>query len=56
MLEVKMDVSTIIGGEDEGHVIHTGTLLDVLVREATPDEIAASIATEASEDNGDAEF
>ncbi len=28
-----MGVSTIIGGEDEGHVKHIGTLLDVEVRE-----------------------
>ncbi len=34
VLAVTMGVSTIIGGEDEGHVQHTGTLLGVEVREA----------------------
>ena len=34
MLAVTMGVSTIIGGEDEGHVQHTGTLLGVEIREA----------------------
>lgn len=33
VLAVTMGVSTIIGGEDEGHVKHTGTLLGVEVRE-----------------------
>jgi hypothetical protein len=40
-LEVEMGPSTVIGGEDEGHVIHTAVLLDVRVREATDEEIAA---------------
>jgi len=40
MLEVTMGASTIIGGEDEGHVIQTGTLLGVRVRELTDEEIA----------------
>ena len=35
-----MGVSTIIGGEDEGHVINTGVLLGVRVRELTDREIA----------------
>jgi hypothetical protein len=34
VLAVTMGVSTIIGGEDEGHVIYTGTLLGVEVRAA----------------------
>jgi hypothetical protein len=34
MLAVTLGVSTIIGGEDEGHVIHPGTLLGVEVRAA----------------------
>ncbi len=34
VLAVTLGVSTIIGGEDEGHVQHTGTLLGVEVREA----------------------
>jgi hypothetical protein len=56
MLEVKLGVSTIIGGEDEGYVAHTGTLLDVRVREATADEIAASdAAAKPSDDAGAAE-
>ena len=38
VLAVTMGVSTIIGGEDEGHVQHTGTLLGVEVREAESDE------------------
>jgi hypothetical protein len=33
MLAVTMGVSTIIGGEDEGHIVHTGTLLGVEVRD-----------------------
>lgn len=36
VLAVTMGVSTIIGGEDEGHVQHTGTLLGVEVREVDP--------------------
>jgi hypothetical protein len=40
MLELTMGASTIIGGEDEGHVIQTGTLLGVRVRELTEQEIA----------------
>ncbi len=31
--------STVIGGEDEGHVVTTGILLGVNVRPARPDEI-----------------
>ncbi len=34
VLAVTIGVSTIIGGEDEGHVQHTGTLLGVEVRDA----------------------
>jgi hypothetical protein len=34
VLAVTMGVSTVIGGEDEGHVRHTGVLLGVEVREA----------------------
>jgi len=37
VMAVTMGVSTTIGGEDEGHVQHTGVLLDVEVREADPD-------------------
>lgn len=33
VIAVTLGVSTIIGGEDEGHVQHTGTLLGVEVRE-----------------------
>jgi hypothetical protein len=33
VLAITMGVSTIIGGEDEGHVHHTGTLLGVEVRQ-----------------------
>ena len=33
VLAVTMGLSTIIGGEDEGHIQHTGTLLGVEVRE-----------------------
>jgi hypothetical protein len=40
MLEVTMGPSTVIGGEDEGHVIHTGVLLGVRVRELTDAETA----------------
>ncbi len=38
VLAVTMGVSTIIGGEDEGYVQHTGTLLGVEVREADPND------------------
>jgi hypothetical protein len=38
VLAVTMGVSTIIGGEDEGHVQHTGTLLGVEVRGTDPNE------------------
>jgi hypothetical protein len=38
VLAVTMGVSTIIGGEDEGHVQHTGVLLGVEVREADQPE------------------
>jgi hypothetical protein len=34
MLAVTMGISTVIGGEDEAHVVHTGTLLGVEVRDA----------------------
>ena len=40
MLEVTQSTSTVIGGEDEGHVVTTGVLLGVRVRPARPDEIA----------------
>jgi hypothetical protein len=39
-IEVTMGPSTVIGGEDEGHVVHTAVLLDVHVREATDNEIS----------------
>lgn len=38
MLEVTMGPSTVIGGEDEGHVVHTAVLLGVRVRELTDEE------------------
>jgi hypothetical protein len=38
VLAVTMGVSTVIGGEDEGHVAHTGTLLGVEVREVNDQE------------------
>jgi len=34
VMSITMGVSTVIGGDDEGHVQHTGTLLSVEVREA----------------------
>lgn len=37
VLALTMGVSTITGGQDEGHVQHTGTLLGVEVREAESD-------------------
>ncbi len=37
VLAVTMGLSTVIGGEDEGHIKHTGTLLGVEVREADAD-------------------
>lgn len=40
MLEVTMGPSTVIGGQDENHVVETAVLLDVRVREATDEEIA----------------
>jgi hypothetical protein len=42
MLELKLNVSAVIGGDDESPVIQVGTLRDVRVREATPDEMAES--------------
>jgi hypothetical protein len=40
-LEVTMGVSSIIGGDDEDFQQHAGRLLDVRVREATAEQIAA---------------
>lgn len=39
VLELTQSTSTVIGGEDEGHVVTTGVLLRVNVRPARPDEI-----------------
>jgi hypothetical protein len=39
VLAVTMGVSTIIGGEDEGHIQHTGTLLGFEVRDADADSV-----------------
>jgi hypothetical protein len=44
MLEVTTSTSTVIGGEDEGHIVTTGILLGVNVRPARPDEIEADSA------------
>jgi len=41
MLQVTHSLSTVIGGEDEGYQVTTGVLLDVRVREATAEEVAA---------------
>jgi hypothetical protein len=41
VLEVTTSTSTVIGGEDEGHMVTTGVLLDVNVRSAHPDDIKA---------------
>lgn len=40
VLAVTMGVSTTIGGEDEGHIKHTGVLLGVDVREVDPSDAA----------------
>lgn len=42
MLELTQSTSTVIGSEDEGHVVTTGVLLGVEVRPARPDEIQAN--------------
>ena len=39
MLEVTTPTSTVLGGEDEGHMVTTGIRLGVNVRPARPDEI-----------------
>lgn len=39
-LEVRLSPSTLIGGEDEAHQLTIGVLRHVIVREATPEEIA----------------
>lgn len=44
MLAVTMGVSTTIGGEDEGHVKHTGILLGVQVREVEKRRLRAGVA------------
>jgi hypothetical protein len=47
MMEAQFGISILVGGDDEGYQQATGGLVDVYVREATPEEVARHEADES---------